>query len=210
MGRTKIEAPERIATKVAAVEFVNQQGYMVSRATFTTHVSRGYVKRDDQGGFPIAGLLEYAKAYLKTRFAGTDPDVINYQQLRIKADAENKRIMAARGELKLKLEQGKLIEKAKHEEDLAARMAFFKRELETFMLRRSGRVVELAQKAEPVLAILSWWNEEVAAWLDTWSQGRSFTVELDVMAVDEGVLGKGRGRARGMTGPKVSAPKGGK
>jgi hypothetical protein len=191
----------------AAHRYLNAKGFKISYQHFIDVAGQGKVPRDVDGNFTRKDLDTFGKRYLKNFNQVAAKSMTDYNLMKIKADADNKRIMAARGELKLQLEQGKLIERDKHEEELAARMAFFKRELETFMLRRSSDVVDIAKGPEPVEALLAWWKEAIAAWLDIWSSSRVFLVELDVMKVDPGVLGKGRGRARGMTGPKVSGPK---
>jgi hypothetical protein len=194
----------------SAYRYLAGRGYKLSYETFRTHTLTGKVARNVDGLFTAEVLEEYARQNLFSLSQDAVKKVADWQAVKLKADAENKRIMAARGQLKLDLEQGKLIERAKHEEDLAARMAFFKRELETFMLRRSGKVIELAQETDPTAAILTWWKDEVTNWLDTWSGERSYLVELDVAEIDPGVLGKGRGRAKGLTGPQLRTLRGGK
>ncbi len=96
---------------------------------------------------------------------------------RIKADAENKRIMAERGRLKLERELGNVIYREDYERELAARAQFFKREIETFGSRLGADIINLVVGDEHTLPLFNeFWQEQTASWMDGWSSDRTFVL----------------------------------
>lgn len=209
MTEVKIEAPPKGFIGLAeAARYLNSIGYKITRQGLDRHYKAGRLPRLNSG-FLAKDVEEFALKHLKSQAQKTSDEVGKYNALKLKADALNKDIAAKRGQLKLDLEKGKLIERAKHEEELGARMAFFKRELETFMLTYAPQAVKVVQEStNPVKALIAWWEGKADGWLDIWARKEDFAIGLEVTQVEPGILGKSRGRARGgPSGPKPAGPK---
>jgi hypothetical protein len=208
----KVSTIERkFLSKTEAMQFLTELGYKVSRMSFHRHTLAGLIPMDKTGAYLESGLVEYAKAKLKPLYVPeVGKAVIGAQQEKLQADAKNRQIMAERAEIKLKLEQGLLIEKSILEEELGGRAGFFKREFETLFLLYGTKFVELVRGDLDCLpAFQNWWDDHVVSMFDIWSQGRSFAQEGDMINANPrpGPLGKSGGRMRPMTGPrKVKVP----
>ncbi|MDR1083720.1 MAG: hypothetical protein LBP22_02405, partial [Deltaproteobacteria bacterium] len=123
-------------------------------------------------------------------------------QAKLREDTESRRLQNERARLKLELEQGRLIARDQVGRELAARIAFFKRELETLWVLTGPKVLALLKGDPAKLPDLnSWWKKTVAEWLDIWSQDRSYADESEPEPRAAGPLGKAGGRAKPLTGP---------
>jgi hypothetical protein len=199
-------------TIVEAIDFLNSFGFKVGYATFCKHIKRGWVKRiEGQKGFTNETLLAYGKA----RLIRTNQEVINatvdFAALRIKADAENKRIAAERGQLRLDVERGKLIERAVMEENISLRAAFFRREGEMLGLTCGPKFMGLFDRTRDLSAkerldeFNQAWLEVITDWFDAWDSDREYSVSLDTEAAPEEAkpLGRAGGRQRRLSGPQA-------
>ena len=96
------------------------------------------------------------------------------------ADADLKSVRAERERLRLAKEQGKLMPISRHEEELAARALFFKREIVSFVQRKGAELIEVVHGQEGDLdALVAWWEDATADWMDAWSRDGTFAVAED-------------------------------
>ena len=70
------------------------------------------------------------------------------------------------------------MQKTEHEEDLASRALFFRREIENFGRRKAGELILLVHGDEKFLPqFLEWWDRETGDWMDAWAADREFTIQ---------------------------------
>lgn len=172
------DLPGRIfRTQMEGVKFLNGQGYKIGRDKFSRHVNDGLIPKHPSGGFEASALLGYAGAHCEPLASAINRETDSAALERMKADTANKMAMAERNRLKLERERGNLMPRDEHETDLAARAAFFKREVETLGRRLGPRLIHLVGGDEDRLpAFLEFWNEETAVWLDAYSRDREFVI----------------------------------
>jgi hypothetical protein len=190
-----------------SVTYLEALGYKVYYSKLRDDSLNGRLERDPKSGkFTESSLKEYAGKYLVMEGSkgGLKTREAEAKAARMESDAKLKRIMAERNQLKLDVERGLVIEVGKYEQALAARMAFFKNEVEVLgsavvdaMVERFG--VGSGRKEE----ILTWWGEATAGWLDAFSKDREFTVDLDLEAITPGLLYGGKRLLGHMRGNKV-------
>jgi hypothetical protein len=192
------DAPIAFKTRMAAYKYLTTQGYSISYKSFLNHCKQDIVPVDQDGLYRPSGLMEYARARLKSVRQAGQASAGSAQTERVKADAELKRVQAERAKLKLEAERGLLIEREKHEISLAARAAFFRREVETLGLRLGPSIVGLVRDSpDPVGAFNAFWAESTEAWMDAWDSGKEFAVDLDLEELSPGLLTSGRKPGRG-------------
>ena len=184
------------ATQLEAVKYLNDYGYKVGKSKFNQDFKAGRVATGADGGFEKAALLGYAAQHCTTSERLEDRAGSEANLERLKADAENKKAMAARNRLKLEREMGNLISRDLHEEELGARAAFFRREIETFGPRLGSRLIALVGGDESRLEdFIRLWAEETEIWMDAWAADRAFVVPLDVVGDDETAAAEDPARA---------------
>jgi hypothetical protein len=180
------------------VRWLNEQGYKISVSGFSGHVRKGLIKPDGNGVFWPRNLLIYARSKLPLlSVEGIAAESTDLATKKLIAETANKEAMAGRNKLKLQYEQGVLIEKEKMDQSLAARLAFFKREIETFGQRLGQELVALVEgKLEKLPDFYSFWREKTEIWLDAFAADREFVVDLDLEEITPGLLTSGRRSTR--------------
>ena len=165
------------ATQLEAVEYLNDYGYKIKKSKFSKDFKAGLVSANAEGHFEKNALLGYASIHCPALERLGDRAGSEANLERVKADAENKRAMAERNRLKLERELGNIISRDEHETELAARAAFFRREIETFGVRLAPRIIALVGGDDQRLeALIKFWREETEIWMDGWSGDRAFIV----------------------------------
>lgn len=167
-------------TQLEAVDYLKSQGYKVEKSKFNKDFKAGRVPRTPDGLFEAGALLGYAGAHLQPAAKAEDSAGAKAAVQRSTADARLKDIQAARQELKFQREQGLLMPRVEHEQDMAARALFFKAEIESFIYRRAGEIIALVagdETRQPRL--VEWWAEATADWMDAWSADREFSIPGD-------------------------------
>lgn len=164
-----------LKTQLDAVEFLQNQGFKVSKSKFGRDVNDGKVATTVEGFFEDGALLAYASLHLTPLAKAENRALTDATVNRVSADADLKRLTAERTRLKLEKEQGLLMPRAQYEEDLAARAMFFKSEVDSFGFRKAGEIITLVNGDERRMAdLLKWWAAETADWMDAWSSEREF------------------------------------
>jgi len=167
------------STQLEAMSYLLGQGYKVSKSKFGRDLAKGLIPTTTEGLFEANGLMGYAKVHCKARARADDEAAGSAALERLRADAEHKRVMAERGRLKLEQEQGRLIPREDHERDLAARAAFFRRELLTWGPRLGAQIILAVGGEESRLQdYLDLWDEAVETWLDAWAADQDFVLDL--------------------------------
>jgi hypothetical protein len=174
--------------------------YVTSIQTLSNDYKKGlFPKRDHKTyKYEKEKILEYAKKHLTNVKEQTESTVSQLQIDRLKADIANKKAQTARNNLKLEAEKGLLIEKAKFDEALGARTAFFKEQLEFWGQRMADLTISIVDgDTERRDNFIILWRDESLKWLDAWSKDREFVVEYDLEVITPGLLTtRGRGRPK--------------
>ena len=134
------EATYVIKTQLDAVAYLADHGYSISKSAFNRHVQQRHVPTA-QGGFDTSALLGFAAAYLKPTKQVQNTALATATTDKLSADAELKKYQAERTKIKLEREQGLVISRVQHEEDLAARALFFRSEVESWIDRKGGELI---------------------------------------------------------------------
>lgn len=163
-------------TQLDATAFLRDSGFNVSKSQFNRHVAARKVSKNSDGHFEESALLGYAAVHLDPAAQQENRALSDATVVRIEADADLKRYSAERQKLKLAKEQGLLMHRAEHEENLAARALFFKSEIESFGYRKAGEIIALVHGDDARLQeLLTWWAEATADWMDAWAADHEFT-----------------------------------
>lgn len=163
-------------TQLDATAFLRDSGFTVSKSQFNRHVAARKVSKNADGNFEEPALLGYAAVHLEPTAQQENRALTDATVGRIEADAELKRYTAERAKLKLEKEQGLLMHRAEHEENLAARALFFKSEIESFGYRKAGEIIALVHGDHARLQeLLTWWADATADWMDAWAADHECT-----------------------------------
>lgn len=176
--RLSAAAPGRVyKTQLDAVAFLKDRGFKLSKSALNRDLKKGRLSTDANGHFEENALLAYAVALKEPTATLANKALSSATTERLSADAELKKYQAERQKLKLEQEQGKLMSKAEYERNLAARALFFKNEVRNFIHLHGASMIHLAGGDESKLpALVRFWEEKTAVWMDTWSQEREFSV----------------------------------
>lgn len=167
-------------TQLDCVQWLDMQGFKISRSTFSLHVKSGKVATNAAGLFETATLLGYAAVNLTPTVKIEDAKVRETAIGKISADSDLKTVRAERERLKLHREQGRLMPVLDHEKELSARALFFKAEIEGFIHRKSSELIAMVEgKQDRKLDLITWWNDATADWMDAWSRERDFADSAD-------------------------------
>ncbi len=167
-------------TQLDAAAFLRDQGFKISKSQFNRDVQARKVAKNADGNFEEGALMGYAAAHLDPIAQAENRALSDATVGRLTADAELKRYTAERARLKLAKEQGELMPRAEHEEELSARALFFKSEIESFGFRKAGEIIALVHGDESKLPeLMRWWDDNTADWMDAWAQDRDFGTAVD-------------------------------
>ena len=192
-----------------------QEGWQVKQATFYYHVNEGKLKPDKDGSFNLKAVEKYAKAHLLR--AGEGPKErpeAGAQEKRAEAQAKEKEVDAKIKAITLAKLEGKTLEKAVVEDELAVRARAFRVGLEGFMTQAAAgvleamgggeaqarRLIELCQGDEARLMdvqahfqglapeLVQRWGEMVEKFLAPYATGAWWTEDMAQAMADQGVV----------------------
>jgi len=173
-------------TQIDATTFLRDSGFKVSKSQFNRDVAAGKVAKNADGFFEEAELMGYAAVNLSPLEQLGNRALAEASIDRVSADAKLKSYSAERARLKLEKEQGLLVSRADHEEDLASRAVFFRREIENFGRRKAAEILAVVHGDEAYLPdFLAWWEGATEDWMDAWAADREFTVQNEVRDDEE-------------------------
>lgn len=165
-------------TQLDAVGYLTNAGFKVSKSQFGRDLKARRVPTNQDGHFAESALLGYASVHLTPTGQLADRAMGEATTERLSADAELKKIQAARQSLKLEKEQGLLMPKVQHERDLGARALFFRAEVRNFIKLHGAAMIHLTGGDEAKLPDLRrFWDEATAVWMDAWAQDREFVAD---------------------------------
>lgn len=172
------ESTNGIPSKKAAIKYLSESGFKISKSTFYRHFSAGKIGPQPDGKFLRADLDTYARQYLKLA-DGTpaDPgedkpatdDALDqkrhYEARKIKAQAKHWEVKAA-------ILRGEYIERAAYERALARRATIFKSDGENFFRVNAGEIINIV-KGDPALApdLIDFCLGQFETWLHRYSEG---------------------------------------
>ncbi len=179
-GEAQASSGLTFKTQKEALAYLKDQGFKVEKSKLSEDFKAGRLPRTPDGLFEASALLGYAKAHLKAKARAEDSAAATAAAQSDASKARLNDITAARQELRYKKELGLLMPRAEHEQDLASRALFFKAEIEGFIHRLGGEIIALAHGEESRLAaLIEWWNEKTADWMDAWSADREFAASSE-------------------------------
>lgn len=161
--------------QLAAVAYLQAQGFKIGKSKFNADVKAGRVATTAEGHFESGALLAYAAVHLVAKARAEHSGQVNASASKLAADARLRDIQAARQELKLQREQGLTMLKSEHEAELSARALFFRAELEGFGPRAMAALIHLVGGNEDRLPeALLFWAEQIADLMNAWAEDREF------------------------------------
>lgn len=175
-----VPAAQAFKTQLDCVQWLEIQGFKISKSTFSLHVKSGKVATNAAGLFEASALLGYAAVNLTPTVKIEDAKARETAIGKISADSDLKTVRTERERLKLHREQGRLMPVIVHKNELAARALFFKAEIEGFIHRKSSELIALVDgKHDRKMELINWWNDTTADWMDAWSRERDFADTAD-------------------------------
>lgn len=167
-------------TQTDAVSFLVDYGFKVSGPTFSRAFKARKIPTNADGHFEEGALLAYANIHLDQAESLASREAERASAARLDADTDLKRYQAERQKLKLAKELGNVMPKAQYERDLASRALFFKNEVRTFIRLHGAAIIHLVGGNEDKLeALVGWWEDKTAIWMDAWSRDRTFVLAAD-------------------------------
>jgi hypothetical protein len=165
-------------TQLAAVAYLRDAGYVVSKSRFNRDVKSRRVPVNADGDFEEPALLGYAGARLSPAEQRADEVRGQAEASKLSADAELKSVQAARFRLKYEQEQGLLMPRADHERDLAARALFFAREVRNYIHLNGASIIALVNGDDDRLSeLVRYWTDSTEVWMDAWAREREFILD---------------------------------
>lgn len=133
--------------KKAVWEYLKDSTWKVSRGAFYGHCKKGYLRPDKETGEYLQADVEaYAKEHLvdaETGKKSKDVDVERRHSKKMDAETRLKMAQAAREELRLASEQGKLIDRDRFEVELAARGVVLYNSFVNMAQSRAAEIINL-------------------------------------------------------------------
>lgn len=168
-------------SQIDTVAFLEGRGYKISKSSFNRDVKKNIVSTTDEGHFEENSLLAYAMAFKTPTGSHEDKKLTHATKDKISHEARLKKFQTDRLQIKLEKEQGKIISRSRHEQELGARALFFKREIENFIHLYGPGIIHIVGGDEEKLPILTaHWDEITADWMNIWSNERQFVASSDI------------------------------
>jgi hypothetical protein len=162
-------------TQKEAVKYINLKGFKCSVSKFSNDAKRNLIPTNGDGEFEASALMGYGNLYCSIARKSADGAAARAALERMRADADLKRIQTERAKVKLEADLGNYVPRSAHEASLAARAAFFKREVETFVHRKGPGLIQAVGGDEGRLpGLVEWWKLETEAWMDAWAADAEF------------------------------------
>jgi hypothetical protein len=178
-------AEQTYPNRLSAWEFINAQGWKISRGRFYQHADEKKVRPNREGKYNQKDLIRYAKRYLKKMDGSTSSEETEQlQQAKADAEARKLRAQAEHWEIKTKALSGQYVDKEWFERELAARAAVFRSDIENFIRSEASAMITIAA-GDPARApdLTDHMMKRVEEWLARYSEGRKF--EAPMPALDE-------------------------
>lgn len=166
------------AKRKEALAYLQGRGFKLGRTKFYDDCKAGLIPTDLDGRFEEKVLLAYA-ANLPTVAKEEEVGTNSATRQRLEADADHKAEQAKLARMRrLKLE-GELVSRAEVERGLAARAQHLKSRVENWGPLLGPKIIELT-KGDPatLTALLRFWEESTADWLDVFAADQEFVVNL--------------------------------
>lgn len=158
---------------LAVVEYLQDQGWKVSKSAAYQHQKAGKIRLQEDGTFRIKDIEKYAATFLKRLDGQTDflDDLECLQKEKLAAETDKAKAQAAHWELKTKIENGQYVELELFEREIAARAKMFKADLENFCRSQAMGIIECV-KGDHDLApdLIDFMLEQVEIFLDRYAK----------------------------------------
>lgn len=163
-------------TQTAAVAFLKSRGFKVEKSKFHADFKAKLITKE-ASGFAEPALMAYAMARLEPADKLADDQMARKSLDRLGADAELKRITAARQQLKYDQELGNLVPRSDLVLNLSQRAQLLRSDMENLAYMLAGDIVAVAggdeEKTEDVRVFLL---ARLLGFLDVYSQDREFAL----------------------------------
>ena len=178
---------ETFSSLMAVCKHLKASGFRVSKSTVYNHYDEGKIKADKTGKFTLQVVEKYAASYLK-RLDGTSGQSKAIDDLQLaKASDESRRLKAIAdiAELKAKVMSGEFVPKDIFEQNLAARAALFRSDLENMVAGESPSIITLVAGDENKLPdLVEFLRDKIEIMLARYSEERVFEVVIPLPSFD--------------------------
>lgn len=165
------DAEHTYPNPLAACDFLNGQGWKISKSLIYRHVKEKRVRPTVDGVYSQKDLLKYASKYLRKK-DGTSVSAETERIQQQKASAETRKInaQAELQEIKAKVLSGAYVPKDLFERELAARAAVFRGDAENYVRGSAGAIIS-AVEGNPLMIedLVSLMMEQVEVWMSRYS-----------------------------------------
>lgn len=171
------QAGIHLETPFAVWKHLNSEGYKIGKSAVYDHAKAGKLRPNAGGDYTEKEIRAYVElAGLKKKAADEKPSDLQAR----KAEAEVSRLesQAAMFRHKREVAEGKYIERAQHERDLADRARILKASLTNFFRTHVDDIISLAGGDEAAAPrVLSFCEDRLETWLDAYARAGEITME---------------------------------
>jgi len=147
--------------------YILSQGCRVTRQTVDNHKNAGKLKSHPGGGFARKDVDRYIAEHLTT----DDDDQSGLQREKMEASLRKEQAQAEHLEIKTKVVRGLYIDRSQVEQELAARAAFLKDDLQNFWRSKAVEVIDIVGGDHAYVPdLVEFGIEQVEEWLDRYSR----------------------------------------
>ena len=147
--------------------YILSQGCRVTRQTVDNHKNAGKLKSQPGGGFARKDVDRYITEHLTT----DDDDPSGLQREKLEASLRKEQAQAEHLEIKTKVVRGLYIDRSQVEQELAARAAFLKDDLQNFWRSKAAEVIDIVYGDHSYVPdLVEFGIEQVEEWLDRYAR----------------------------------------
>ncbi len=141
-----------------------------------------------EGGYPLRNVLKYARLLKRNDEKTSTTKIDDLQERKIEAEAAKIEAQARHWTLKTEIAEGKYVEKAALERELAMRAAVFKSDQENFIHAQAGEIVQLVGgDPEKIPDLIEFMLDASATFLDRYAGDGTFTLPAMTQAMADDI-----------------------
>lgn len=190
IGAEKAESPAQsyFPDLQTVLLFLHSQGYRISKSTLYRHKDARMIRPAKEGGYPLRNVLKYARLLKRNDEKTSTTKIDDLQERKIEAEAAKIEAQARHWTLKTEIAEGKYVEKAALERELAMRAAVFKSDQENFIHAQAGEIVQLVGgDPEKIPDLIEFMLDASATFLDRYAGDGTFTLPAMTQAMADDI-----------------------
>lgn len=170
------EKEETFPNALAVCNYLEAQGWRISKSSVYNHQSEGKIRPRGDGLFYLSDVEKYANTHLK-RLDGSSSILDAYHSDKLRAEAKRAEAQAKIWTVKAQAIEGDYIPRQVMDSEFAKRIAVLKNDMETFAYSEAIAVIHIAEgKEERVPEVLDFLLSKFRMFLNHYAEERTVSV----------------------------------